>query len=192
MIAGHFAFAAAVKSKTAQIPLWSLMLACQWMDVVFIPLFGFQLERIVPIEGTAPGAYGQGIIYADYTHSVVGALVLSAVFAVAFGIPWGRRAGLILGGVVFSHWVLDLITHRQDMPLLPGNAGNFPRMGFGLWRWPAATAAVELAMVLGGSWLYWRAARKVAGDASVRRANLAGGLVLAFGLLTLGLNVAGM
>ena len=105
---------------------------------------------------------------------VVGALVLSAIFAVAFGIPWGRRAGLILGGVVFSHWVLDLITHRQDMPLLPGNAGNLPRMGFGLWRWPMASAAVELAMVLAASFLYWRAARKVAGDAGAGRANVAG------------------
>lgn len=192
MIAGHFAFAAAVKSRTPKIPLWSLMLACQWMDVVFIPLFALKLERIVPIEGTPAGAYGQGIIYADYTHSVVGALVLSAVFAVACGIPWGRRAGLILGGVVFSHWVLDLVTHRGDMPLLPGNAGDLPRLGLGLWRWPAATASVELVMILAGSWLYWRAARKVAGDAGARRANVAGGLVLAFGLLTLGLNVAGM
>ncbi|HEY8209840.1 MAG TPA: hypothetical protein VIG99_20270 [Myxococcaceae bacterium] len=190
MIAGHFAFAAAVKSRTPQIPLWSLMLACQWMDVVFIPLFGFQLERIVPLPGTAPGAYGQGVIYADYTHSVVGALVLSAIFAVATGIPWGRRAGLILGGVVFSHWVLDLVTHRQDMPLLPGNAGDLPRLGFGLWRWPAATAAVELAMVLAGSWLYWRAALRAAPGS--RRAHVAGGMMLGFGLLTLGLNVAGM
>ena len=93
-------------------PLWALMLACQWMDVVFIPLFVAGIERIVPIEGTAPGGYGTGVIYADYTHSLVGALALSLVFAIATGIPWGRRAGTILGAVVFSHWVLDFLTRR--------------------------------------------------------------------------------
>jgi hypothetical protein len=166
------------------------MLGCQWMDVVFIPLYAAGLEKIVPIEGTPPGGYGTGIIYADYTHSLVGALVLSAIFGIAGGIPWGRRAGVVLAGVSFSHWVLDFITHRQDMPLLPGNAGNFPRMGLGLWRFPVATAAVELALVVAGAGLYWWEARRVS-DQSIR-ANWAGALALAFGLLTLGLNVAGM
>ncbi|HZN92367.1 MAG TPA: hypothetical protein VFB81_06660 [Myxococcales bacterium] len=195
MIAGHFGFAAAVKSRAPSVPLWALMLACQWMDVAFIPLFVAGVERMVPANPAAPpGAYGNAIIYADDTHSLLGAVALSIIFGIAFGLPWGRRAGLILGGMVLSHWVLDLITHRQDLPLLPGNYGSFPRMGFGLWQWPAATAALEAAIVLAGAWLYWSAARKVAatGGGSERRANVAGALVLAFGLLTLGLNVAGM
>ena len=195
MIAGHFGFAAAVKSRAPQVPLWALMLACQWMDVAFIPLFVAGVERMVPADpGKAPGAYGNAIIYADDTHSLLGALALSIIFGIAFGYFWGRRAGLILGGMVFSHWVLDLITHRQDLPFLPGNYGGFPRMGFGLWEWPAVTAALEAAIVLTGAGLYWGAARKVAAEAggSERRANVAGALVLAFGLLTLGLNMAGM
>jgi len=190
MIAGHFGFAAGVKSRTPQLPTWALMLACQWMDVVFIPLFVAGIEKIIPIEGTRPGGYGTGVIYADYTHSLVGALVLSAVYGVATGIPWGRRNGLILGAVVFSHWVLDFFTHRQDLPLLPGNAGDFPRMGLGVWRYPVATAMVEAGIVLAGAGLYWGAALRAAPGS--RRAHLAGALVLVFGLLTLGLNVAGM
>jgi hypothetical protein len=63
---------------------------------------------------------------------------------------------------VFSHWLLDLIVHRADMPFLPGNAGHLPRMGFGLWRHPAGAMTLELALVLAGAFLYWRSARATA------------------------------
>ena len=173
MIAGHFGFAAAVKSGQRQAPLWALMLAAVWLDIVFVPLFLAKIETITPVPGTV-GTYGAGIIYADYTHSLLGALLLSAVFGLVTASAWGRRTGSVLGAVAFSHWMLDLITHRADMPLLPANYGGLPRLGFGLWRFPAASMAVELALVLAGSWLYWRAARAVAGAPLRGRANLAG------------------
>jgi hypothetical protein len=58
---------------------------------------------------------------------------------------------VVVGIVAFSHWVLDLVVHRADMPLLPGNAGSLPRFGFGLWRFPLASATVEFALVAVGS-----------------------------------------
>ena len=148
MIAGHFGFAAGVKARERAVPLWALMLACQWLDVVFVPLLLLGVERLEPLDG---GGYGKVIIHADWTHSLLGALLLSALL----GAFWRGRARIVIGAVAFSHWVLDLIVHRADMPLLPANAGGFPRLGFGLWRWPAATALVELALVIGGSrrWL---------------------------------------
>ena len=39
MIAGHFGLAAAVKSHERQAPLWALMLATVWLDIIFVPLF---------------------------------------------------------------------------------------------------------------------------------------------------------
>lgn len=57
MIAGHFGFAAAVKSREQQTALWALMLACQWIDVVFVPLFLLGVVRIGPVPGT-DGGYG--------------------------------------------------------------------------------------------------------------------------------------
>jgi hypothetical protein len=101
----------------------------------------------------------------------------------------------VLALVVFSHWALDLIVHRPDLPLLPGNAGNLPRFGFGLWRHPAAAMAVELAIVAAGAFLYWRAARETAASSSVslrRRANLAGGLVLVCGIAVLAMDFTGI
>jgi hypothetical protein len=192
MIAGHFGFAAAVKSRTPSVPLWSLMLACQWMDVVFVPLFIAGVERLEMVPGAKDGAYGGAIIHANYTHSLIGALLLSAIFGGVAALRYGRSAGVVLSLVSFSHWVLDLLVHRADLPILLGGGG--PSLGFGLWRSVPLAAIAELGLVVGGAGLYWRAARGVAqaDKALTKRADLCGAAVLASGLLTLGLNVAGM
>lgn len=194
MIAGHFGLAAVVKAGAPQVPLWSLMLGTAWLDVVFVPLYAAGIETIEPAPGLDPG-YGHAVIHADYTHSLLGALLLSALYGWFFLRRWGGRAALVLGSVAFSHWLLDLVVHRADMPLLPGNALGLPLMGLGLWHWPHATAAIELALVLGGAALYWRAARAAeAGPASAGtpRANLAAAVLLASGVLVLLLDVSGV
>jgi hypothetical protein len=194
MIAGHFGLAAGVKSQATDVPLWSLMLGSVWLDVVFVPLFAAGVETIEPVSGTA-GGYGNGIIHADWTHSLVGALVLSAIYGLAFLPRWGRRAAWILAAMAFSRWLLDLVVHRGDMPLLAGNAGGLPTMGLGLWRWPLVAAAVELALILVGGLFYWRAARDAvtaAGGAGRGRADLAAALFVIFGLVTLGLDLSGL
>lgn len=193
MVAGHFGFAALVKSRARLTPLWALMLACQWLDVVFIPLFVAHLETIVPVAGTQ-GGYGQITIYADYTHSLIGALALSAVFGALGALRWGKRSGVALAIVAFSHWVLDLVVHRSDLPLLPGNAGDLPRLGFGLWRVPWLAMSVELALVAAGAYAYWRAASEAAATEGrgARNANVAGALLLTFGIVTLALDRLGL
>jgi membrane-bound metal-dependent hydrolase YbcI (DUF457 family) len=158
MIAGHFGFAALVKSRERAVPLWALMLATVWLDIVFVPLFLAGIETIEPAPGT-DGGYGAGIIHANYTHSLLGAIVLSAILGAACGVRWGPRSAVVVGLVAFSHWVLDLIVHRGDLPLLPGNLGHLPTLGFGLWRVPVAAASVEMALVVAGAWLYYGAAR---------------------------------
>jgi hypothetical protein len=190
MVAGHFGFAAAVKSRERQVPLWALMLATVWLDIVFIPLFLAKIETIEVAPGTN-GGYGSAIIHADYTHALLGTSLLAIVFGAVAAIPWGRRTGIVLGLVVFSHWLLDLIVHRPDMPLLPGGVGNLPRLGFGLWRYPLAAMIVELAIVVAGAFLYWHAARAAAADSGAslqRRAHLAGLLVLLCGLAVLAMD----
>src|SRR5215469_9516804 len=146
MIAGHFGFAAGVKSAEQQTPLWALMVGTVWLDIVFVPLFLMGIETLEPVAGLS-GGYGANIIHADFTHSLVGAAALSAVFGAVFVFRWGLRSGVVLALVSFSHWVLDLIVHRADMPLLPGDIGHFPRFGFGLWQVAQAAIAIEALLV---------------------------------------------
>jgi membrane-bound metal-dependent hydrolase YbcI (DUF457 family) len=193
MIAGHFGFAALVKARERQVPLWALMLATVWLDVIFVPLFVGGVETIETVSG-ARGGYGTGIIHADYTHSVPGALVIAGVFGLIAAIPWGRRCGIVLAAVVFSHWLLDLIVHRGDMPILPGNIGDLPKLGFGLWRFPTAAITSELVLVVAGAFFYWQAARSVvraAGGTGRLRADMAAGLVLISGCGILLLDATG-
>ncbi|HZP19596.1 MAG TPA: hypothetical protein VFB16_05250 [Bauldia sp.] len=185
MIAGHFGFAAGVKARERPVPLWALMLATAWLDVVFVPLFLAGIETLEAAPDSPAGGYGGAIIHADYTHSLLGAIVLSAILGAGAGWLWGRRAAVVIGLVAFSHWVLDLIVHRSDLPILPGDAGNLGRLGFGLWRYPTASMVLELAIVLIGSALYWRAAREVAGAVRQTRADIAGATVLVSGIVVL-------
>jgi hypothetical protein len=181
MIAGHFGLAAAVKAQEKQAPLWALMLATVWLDVVFVPLFLSNVETMTPVPGET--GYGAGIIHADYTHSLVGAIVLSLLFGGVSAWAWGRRTGVVLGLVAFSHWILDLLVHRMDMPILPGNIGDLPRLGLGLWQYPWLAAGLELLLVVAGAALYWRALPDNSG-----RGRLVAVLILLGGIATLAID----
>ena len=125
------------------------------------------------------------MIHADDTHSLVGALLLAALAGLLAQWRWGRRVGAVIAAVAFSHWLLDLVVHRPDLPLLPGNAGGFPLLGLGLWRWPAVSAAVELLLVLGGAALYYRAGVRLPPAPGRGRAEQRRRLVTATAVVTL-------
>lgn len=153
MFAGHFGVAAAVKARSPETPLWALMAATQLIDIAFVPLLLTGVETIDSSNGIG---YGKAIIHADYTHSLVGALVLALLAGWAAAKAWGGKSGITIAAVAFSHWILDLIVHRPDMPILPGNALDLPLLGFGLWSLPAASAALELLLIAAGFMLYAR------------------------------------
>lgn len=186
MFAGHFGLAAAVKAKEPGTPLWALMLGTQLLDVLFVPLLLSGVESFDPAGGTG---YGEAVIHADYTHSLTGALLIAVLAGLAGGKAWGRRSGLVLGSVVFSHWLLDLLVHRADLPILPGNLGQLPLLGLGLWQFPRLSMALEAALIVLGAILYFRSAlsRSAAAPHGASRARLAGGvmtLLLALALVT--------
>lgn len=179
MTTGHFALAAGSKPAARTVPLWALMLATYLLDVVFMGLVSGGLESFAPMHPEAP-AYGQTIIHAAYSHSLVGALVIAAVAGALAAWRWGRGGGVAIATVTFSHWILDLIVHRPDLPVLPGNAGTLPLLGLGLWAHPALAAGLELALVVAGATLYLRGSLRRAGpDAAARRRALTAAAVTA-------------
>jgi hypothetical protein len=191
LIAGHYGLAAMVKSTAPATPLWALMVATQWLDLAFVPLLLTGVETIERAPG-AGGNYGTSVIHADFTHSLVGALALSLLLGLLARRRWGPRRAAVLAAVAISHWLLDLVVHRPDLPVLPGNALDLPLLGFGLWEAPAASLVVELALLAGGTYAYWRAASRVARKAeqpvAVAPARLAA-LLAGSGVVVLGLGL---
>ncbi len=153
MFIGHYGPAFAAKPLARPVPLWLLFVAVQWLDVCWsvLVLPGIEKLRIVPgfTEGSALDLY-----YMPFTHGLAGALALSAVFGLLALFVRDRRAAAVavVAGAVFSHWLLDLVVHVPDLPLI----GDSLKVGFGLWRWLWISLPLELATLLAGALLYAR------------------------------------
>jgi len=142
MFVGHFAVALAAKRAAPQLPLALLFVAVQFLDILWplLVLLGIEHSRIVPgITAASP----LDLYDIPYSHSLLMSLVWSLLFAAPWWLRRQARAGLLVGGCVFSHFVLDWITHRPDLPLWPGNSA---KLGLGLWNSLGAAIAVESAL----------------------------------------------
>lgn len=190
MIAGHFGLAAGVKRWAPWVPLWALLVGTFWLDVLFLIGALLGLESITPLDPARP-AYGGFVVHADYTHSLAGAALIALGTGWLASRRWGRAGGRALSAVIFSHWLLDLLVHRPDLPVLPGNLGNLPLLGFGLWAQPELSLLLELALVAGGAFFYYRSAARRSGRAPGRA--LAAGLAMSLLLILLhAANVLGL
>ena len=156
MIAGHIGAAAGAKRWAPHVPLWAMMVATFLIDIVFGVLWLFGVEDMTNLEGTESG-YGNLAFDVDWSHSFFGVMFLCLVVLIVCSRFWGAKGGFVLSCVVFSHWFLDLIVHRLDMPILPGNAGTTPRVGLGLWDFPVVSMIFELLLVIGGVWVWYSA-----------------------------------
>jgi membrane-bound metal-dependent hydrolase YbcI (DUF457 family) len=154
MFVGHYGVSFAVKRVAPAIPLWALFIAVQLLDVFWAPfvLLGIEKVRIVPgITASNP----LDLYYMPYTHSLLGALIWSAaaLLGCRLFVSWGRveKAALIVALAVFSHWILDLVVHRSDLPLYDNTA----KVGLGLWNLPVVAFLLEAGLLFGGMWLYF-------------------------------------
>jgi hypothetical protein len=155
MFLGHIGVALAAKRAAPRTSLGTLVAAAVLLDLVWpvLVLAGIEVVRIDP-GNTAFTPLD--FVHYPFTHGAAAVLLWSAAFAGAVrGLGGDRRAALVAGALVASHWALDLVTHRPDLPLV----WSAPRVGLGLWRSVPATLAVELAIFGAGVALYVRASR---------------------------------
>ena len=155
MFIGHYAVAFASKRFAPRTSLGALIAAASLLDLLW-PIFillGWEQVRIEP--GNTAFTPLDFVSY-PISHSLVAASGWATLFALLYYLMtrYGRGALLIWVGVV-SHWVLDWISHRPDMPLYP----NGPRFGLGLWNSVIATVIVEGLMFAIGVWIYLRVTR---------------------------------
>ena len=151
MFIGHFGIALAAKRAAPRTSLGVLVAAAQLLDLIWPPLVLAGIEKVRIEPGNTRFTPLDFESY-PWSHSLLMAALWSIVAAAAY---WAakryRRGALVIGLAVFSHWLLDFITHRPDLPLYPGSRVY---AGLGLWNSVPATIIVEGAIFALGVWLY--------------------------------------
>jgi hypothetical protein len=155
MFLGHLGVGFAAKRVAPHTSLGTLLFAAQLVDLVWPVLVLAGVEKVRVDPGNTAVTPLDFVSY-PFTHSL------------ATGAGWGLLAGLlylavrrsargalVVGALVVSHWVLDLVSHRPDLPLYPGG----PELGLGLWDSLPATLAIELGLFALGVGLYLVATR---------------------------------
>ena len=150
MFVGHLAVALGAKRLDRRVPLGTAVAAAFGLDLIWPILLLLGLESVrVHVGDTAFTSLA--FVWYPWSHSLLAAGAWSGVTTlVARGVYGSWRVGIVLGGLVFSHWVLDCVTHRPDLPLWPGG----PVAGLGLWNSIAGTILVEGSLLVGGLVLY--------------------------------------
>jgi membrane-bound metal-dependent hydrolase YbcI (DUF457 family) len=146
----------AAKKVAPKVSLGTLVLAAAFLDVIWpvLVLLGIERFRIVP-GFTANNPFD--FVYYPWSHSLLMTLVWALLAALGyFGLSRDRAGALWVGILVASHWVLDFVSHRPDMPLYPGGG---EKLGLGLWRSITATFAVEGLMFAVGIAVYVQATK---------------------------------
>lgn len=167
MFIGHTAVALGAKPLAPRASFGLLLAAAMWLDLVWPVFVLLGIERVRVDPGNT-ALTPLDFEWYPWTHSLLTATGWGVLFAaVAFlalrrgsgGSPQGNtwRAAVILGALVLSHWVLDAVTHRPDLPLWPGSASE---VGLGLWNSVLATIVIETLLFAAGVAIYLRSTRR--------------------------------
>ncbi len=154
MFLGHFGVGFGARRLAPRTSLGTLFLAAQFVDLLWPSLLLAGVERVRIVPGATR------VVPLDFvSYPVSHSLLLGVGWAGAFGLVYYAlrryRAGAwVLAACVLSHWFLDLLVHRPDLPLAPGSA---VKVGFALWNSLPATLALELGILALGVLAYVRA-----------------------------------
>ncbi|UCF64896.1 MAG: metal-dependent hydrolase [bacterium] len=156
MFIGHFGTAFAAKKIDSRPSLGTLMLAAQFIDLLWPVLLLLGIEKVAIDPGNTT-VTPLDFYHYPISHSPLGVLGWGVLLGfVYYLVRKNWKGSLLLAALVLSHWVLDLVTHRPDLPLIPGME---VKVGFGLWNSLIGTLLVELAVFIGGVYLYMKMTR---------------------------------
>jgi hypothetical protein len=141
VLAGHYSAAFLAKAAAPRTPLFLLALAVMFVDVLFagFVLLGVERMRIDPRLPSNPLV----LEHMPFTHSLAATALWAGLAGFAVRGRLGVAAAWAVAAAVASHWLLDLLVHRPDLTLF----GAAPKLGLGLWNFPAAALALELGLL---------------------------------------------
>src|SRR5450631_3687556 len=140
MFIGHFGVGLGAKKVSPLLSLGVLFIAAQFLDLLWPLLLLLNIEHVT----IAPGITKMTPLdFTDYpiSHSLLLAIFWGLIFGFVYWlIKKNTKNAIVLFICVISHWLLDVLVHRPDLPLYPGNS---PRVGLGLWNYPVITIIIE-------------------------------------------------
>jgi hypothetical protein len=150
MFLGHYGVAFAAKKAAPKVSLGTLVLAAQFADILWPVLLLLGIEKVRIVPGLLAASPFDFISY-PISHSLVAQLGWGALFCLLyFAIKRDAKTALLVGSLVPTHWVLDFIAHRPDMPIFPGG----PKYGLGMWNSVPLTISVEYVLFAAGIAVY--------------------------------------
>jgi hypothetical protein len=150
MFIGHFAVGFAAKRAAPRTSLAVLLGAASLIDLLFPLFLLLGWERVWFEPGSNP--FTRVSFFYPFSHSLAATVVWAIAAASIYrAVARYRTGAVVVGLAVLSHWVLDAISHKPDMPLYPGAS---PMVGLGLWYSVTATVIVEGLMFAAGVWIY--------------------------------------
>ncbi len=153
MLLGHYGIALALKKVAPRTSLPVLVMAANFLDLLW-PVFlllGWENVSIVPgITALSPFDF----TYYPFSHSLLATMAWSVVVgSVYFVATRYARGSMIIACTVLSHWVLDALVHRPDLPI---GFGDTRVIGLGLWDSLGMTLVLEFGILFTGLYLYTR------------------------------------
>ncbi len=152
MFVGHLAVALGAKTVEPKAPLAALVAASFGVDLLW-PLLLLAKVEIVQVAPGITAFTPLDFVFYPYTHSLAAAVFWGLVgFGIAYLFLRSVRVAAVIGAVVVTHWVLDFVTHRPDLPLGPAE----PKVGLGLWNSIPGTLLVEGGLFVAAIAIYVR------------------------------------
>ena len=155
MFVGHFGVGLAAKRAAPRVSIGTFFLAVQWADLLWPILLFADVEHVRIVPGLMKLC---ALDFYDYpwSHSLAALVVWGILFgAIHWIVRRDLRNAFILFLCVVSHWVLDVLMHRPDMPVFPRG----PFVGLSLWNSVPGTLIVEGLVYVAGITLYVRTTR---------------------------------
>jgi len=153
MFLGHFGAGFSAAAATRRVSPGTLLLAAQFIDLLwpFFLIFGIERVAIEPGNSVVTPLHFE---HYPWSHSGLMVLVWAvAVGGLYFAFRKDLRTSIVLGVMVFSHWLLDIVVHVPDLPLFPWGG---PMIGLSLWNSLPITMILELGVLATGIYIYSR------------------------------------
>ena len=156
---GHLAPAFAAKSVTPKTPLWILLIASETNDLLSL-LFsavGMEPKAVITVMDFKHGIRYLAPVTSPWSHGLFMSLIWAVLAAaIVYLFYRDRRTSVVIGSVVFSHWLLDLLMH-SNLPLFFDGS---PQVGLGLENSGLGflfMTVLDLLLLASGLVIYFRA-----------------------------------